>query len=574
MPAGPAVRAATSALVGGGALTLCYHYVWPFLREHAELVAPFALANGAASALWYGVLDATLGVEALGGAFSVAALSGGAVAAGASRDGARLAALGGLARALARAPLPLGGVAVGVGTAVSAPLLWPVCIGALWPAELVEALLGGADGGSALIDAYTCVFVPVALPVCLAAGASMHALLAPLIVGIPGVAWTRSSLPALLALSAVSAAYVHRCRTPLASLAWERRLQPRAPDQTPGPPALVSRNLFTAELLPGGRTAERSAATRDVLLTWQRARSWWRAAASSLSMRPRERATYGTLGAELSARSEEAELRALLADVRGGRHRAGADEHVPVDAAALAGAARPAHTGDGALASVASPLRGFALAAISNSIEPLDLLMDLCVCATLLAREQPAGRSVALTDGRQLAVSPEPTEGAMAARNAIALCAAAELGVHRVNDVAADLCAAVALVRSAGGGGTDRLASREQLYAPSPAAAAMVARLCEHSARIGGGEASDVVARRARVLARALFAHVDTFDARLRALGIAVGDEAVEPATRRLRADERADAARRAALAAARLAIAAGVGAVIVRALVPKAGDS
>lgn len=102
----------------------------------------------------------------------------------------------------------------------------------------------------------------------------------------------------------------------------------------------------------------------------------------------------------------------------------------------------------------------------------------------------------------------------------------------------------------------------------------MAARLCEHAAKLGGGTASDPHARRARVLTRALFAHVDTFDARLRALGVSVGDATVERATRRLRADERADAAWRAAGVAAQVAVFAGVGALVLRAVIPGGGSS
>lgn len=567
MPRGP-FRAVTSALIGGGALTLCYKYVWPFLSEHAELVAPFALANGVASALWYGLIDAALGVEALGGAFSIAALFNAAAAAGRreARQRARLAEVGGFAAAVMRAPLPLGGVAVGVATATSAPLLWPLAIGLLWPPQLIHALLGGVEGSSALLDAYSYVFLPVALPVCLAAGVSMHLLLAPLVVGVPGVAWTRTALPGLLGLCALSASYMQACSTPLGSLLWELRFAPPGLSRPPAAcPAPLSRNLLTAQLAEGAREAERSSGARDVLLAWQWAHEAWRELGRMLwgsagAGTGAAQAWPSARGADAEAEAERAALHRLLEDVRG---TAGAGAPA---AAAAAASADP-------MASVSPPWSVPCLHAVSRSIEPLDCLMDLCLCAVLLA---PPGRQ---GGAGPAAAAHGEVDSAEAALDAAKARASATLGVRNLELLAADLCAAAVLLRAhPSQPGRDESAGAARTLQPHALpeeAQAMTARLSEHAARLAGGTSSDSEARSARVLARALFAHVATFDARLRALGVSLGDGELEQATRRLRADERADAARRALAAAANVAMFAAFGALLLQAVLGgPGGDS
>ena len=43
--------------IGGGSGTAVYHYLWPFLSTHSEVVLPFAAGNGLAAGFWYSLLE-------------------------------------------------------------------------------------------------------------------------------------------------------------------------------------------------------------------------------------------------------------------------------------------------------------------------------------------------------------------------------------------------------------------------------------------------------------------------------------------------------------------------------------
>jgi hypothetical protein len=500
MPAGSIARAVSTAIVGGGAFTLCYTYVWPFLREHAELVAPFAAANSVASMATYAALEASVGLEAMGGVIGGAALDGGLMA------------------TLARVQLPLGGLAVGIGTALCAPLLWSPFVRALWSDELREVVLGGEPGALALVDAYVHIFVPVALPVAIASGISLHYLLAPLLVGIRGVPWTRAALPALAGLVVVSATYMQACRTPLVELYWVRRWKAEN-----GVVGVSSRNLLTGELRAGAEAAERASAARSLLVSWVWARESWALlgrALRALSGTGARRITFGG-AAQPDADAERLELLALLAECGGGG----------------AARARPRDGGDESFTSVCATVPK--LSTISGSLEPLDLAMDLCVAFA------------ATTHG--VGVTPAGPH----ALDHIRALGADELEIGALDIVASDLCAASALLH--GCHDEDEVASR-------------TARLCAHAAKQACADAvaaRDVqAARRARVRTRALFAHVRTFDARLRALAISVRhDDAVASAEQRMRWDERAETLALALATAGQVAATTAIVALVVRAL-------
>lgn len=293
MPAGSIARGVSTAVVGGGALTLCYAYVWPFLREHAELVAPFAAANSVASMATYAALEATVGLEAMGRMIGATTLGGG------------------LMTALSRMQLPLGGLGVGIGTALCAPLLWSPFLRAFWSDELREVVFGGESGALALFDAYVHIFLPVALPVAIASGISLHYILAPFLVGIPGVPWTRAALPALGGLLVVSAAYMQACRTPLVELYWARRW-----GAVDGVVGWYSRNLRTGELRAGPEAAERASDMRSLLVSWMWARDAWSALARALrSLTGTDRRRIALAGAARpDADAERLELLTLLAE--------------------------------------------------------------------------------------------------------------------------------------------------------------------------------------------------------------------------------------------------------------------
>ena len=62
---GSATKAVVGVLIGGGSLQLVYNYVGPFLRDHSEVVLPFALSNAIASSFWYTVGELSIGLDAM-----------------------------------------------------------------------------------------------------------------------------------------------------------------------------------------------------------------------------------------------------------------------------------------------------------------------------------------------------------------------------------------------------------------------------------------------------------------------------------------------------------------------------
>lgn len=42
-------------------------YAWPFVRDHGDLVLPFALSNALTSGAWYAFLEATMGINFMAG---------------------------------------------------------------------------------------------------------------------------------------------------------------------------------------------------------------------------------------------------------------------------------------------------------------------------------------------------------------------------------------------------------------------------------------------------------------------------------------------------------------------------
>ena len=61
--------------------------------------------------------------------------------------------VGGAAR-LGQVRLPLGGLAVGLLTGLTAQFLWPACIRACWHPEIRDAIFGERGDLSHLIDLY------------------------------------------------------------------------------------------------------------------------------------------------------------------------------------------------------------------------------------------------------------------------------------------------------------------------------------------------------------------------------------------------------------------------------------
>jgi hypothetical protein len=176
--AGRAAKFIVGSLIGGGSLTLVYEYIGPFLRDHSEIVLPFALANALSSGFWYTLSEAVFGVEVLMG--SVSAVAAGTRVASVTEMVAGEQVIKFIKR------LPLAGTAVGILTAVTAPLLWPMMFDICWGSSLRELILGSRDidgptllRSNWLVDAYSNFTLPLAVPVGAVAGATLHTVLQP-----------------------------------------------------------------------------------------------------------------------------------------------------------------------------------------------------------------------------------------------------------------------------------------------------------------------------------------------------------------------------------------------------------
>eukprot|EP00658_Telonema_sp_P-2_P027746 TRINITY_DN21376_c0_g1_i2.p1 TRINITY_DN21376_c0_g1~~TRINITY_DN21376_c0_g1_i2.p1 ORF type:complete len:344 (-),score=75.24 TRINITY_DN21376_c0_g1_i2:93-1124(-) len=148
---------------------------------------PFALANGVVAAGYYAGLECFVGLKAMSGQLNFAQ--------GAERLSPALREL--LAKLLSsktwKTNLPLGGVAVGVLTALTAQFIWPIAISICWSPEQQDLFLGssgrgtlGSSGSGFLIDLYNMAAIPIGVPVGISAGLAMHTVLQPLILGTVG----------------------------------------------------------------------------------------------------------------------------------------------------------------------------------------------------------------------------------------------------------------------------------------------------------------------------------------------------------------------------------------------------
>jgi hypothetical protein len=155
-PLGQAAKAGTALLIGGGVVKLIVGYAWPALRDHADLVLPFAVSNGVACMAWQAVLEAAIGLEALATVTSSEAVK---------RIFPMLFEIPFMKPLLQMLMnLPLGGALLGLLTAVTAPLLWPYAVDLIWEPKLKRFLLGG-DSILWLQDAYYSTIGVVGIPV-------------------------------------------------------------------------------------------------------------------------------------------------------------------------------------------------------------------------------------------------------------------------------------------------------------------------------------------------------------------------------------------------------------------------
>lgn len=202
---GAAFKRFVGLLIGGGSVTLMYYYVYPFMRDYPDLLLPFALSNGAAVVFWQLVAELTVGLDRLAGT--------------ASEVTSQLPHMARHMMTPSRlwAHLPLGGAALGLLTSITAPLLWNRAIDLCWSAELKRLLLGGDGEVTWLQDIYYSVAVPVAIPIGVLAGSSLHMMLKPFVMGATtaggaAIPWHSSSLPFFLAVTTISALYFGTAR--------------------------------------------------------------------------------------------------------------------------------------------------------------------------------------------------------------------------------------------------------------------------------------------------------------------------------------------------------------------------
>ena len=124
---GQAVKYVVGVVIGGGSVKLMIDYVIPFLAQNSNLVAPFALANAAASMFWYAVAEATFGLDAL-----VAGRLGLPFLKPLLENWKSLSLI---APRLIAGP-GMAGPAIGALTAITCPFLWPIAFDLCWNNEL------------------------------------------------------------------------------------------------------------------------------------------------------------------------------------------------------------------------------------------------------------------------------------------------------------------------------------------------------------------------------------------------------------------------------------------------------
>ena len=201
---------------GGGIINVLYNYLIPFFRDHSDLIMPFALANAVASGAWLVIGELTFGLPFMVGVASLDVLSktfpAFIMAFFVSPAGKSLMAGG----------LPIGGVAIGGLTALTAPFLWPIAFSICWDDDYKALIL---DGNSLWpLDFYQTYLLPIGIPVGVISGLSMHLLLKDAIIGRPNVPWTKGSLPVLSALVGMSFSYFYLLRPSRGALQWESRM--------------------------------------------------------------------------------------------------------------------------------------------------------------------------------------------------------------------------------------------------------------------------------------------------------------------------------------------------------------
>lgn len=186
-------------------------YVVPFLRNHSEIILPFAISNALTSGVWYTLAELIFGAEAILSGFIISETFRSMIP-----------------FALPFARIPLIGPFIGALTALTSPILWPYCFRLCWSRDMQNIVLN--SDFTWISDFYNYIAVPVALPIGLVSGLSFHLLLKPLIFSESGSRggrtskWQYKSFTALTVILSLSTIYYCFGRTSVDDYLWEVRM--------------------------------------------------------------------------------------------------------------------------------------------------------------------------------------------------------------------------------------------------------------------------------------------------------------------------------------------------------------
>jgi hypothetical protein len=227
------VKGVLTVLIGGSAVTLVFNYVLPYTVQYSDIIAPFALANGAACAFWYTLAELVYGLDALAARPLVTSIPS-TFTIGFLRN------------------LSVVGGGIGVLTALTAPLVWTTFADMCWPKELREYLLGKESYPLWLLDMYYSYTMPLIVPVGFVSGVALQTLMQPIVVGTYGLAWGVSALPLMCAFVATGGYMLLKPTEPrINDFMWIARADPITGRN-------ISTNIRTNEICEGHTKAMHS----------------------------------------------------------------------------------------------------------------------------------------------------------------------------------------------------------------------------------------------------------------------------------------------------------------------------
>ena len=182
------IRLGVYVLVGGGLMPLLYHYVLPFLQNYSDVIMPFALANGVTSSALYGFSELLYGLNLF-----------------------KHQILG----------ISVVGPVVGMGTAILAPLLWPVLCKICWNNDLQSIMFKNSNVFNFMDLYYEFLLVPVTLPLGFFSGIALGNILTPIMLGA-----TQNMNIATVAASTVAFCYFYIYRAGSDDYYYEVRIDP------------------------------------------------------------------------------------------------------------------------------------------------------------------------------------------------------------------------------------------------------------------------------------------------------------------------------------------------------------